>query len=360
MFTAKQYPQLSTFYGLSGDRNREKVASTFKTPISYTQYCNIANCTVGNDVANRPPKDDSEGSNYFIDGSFKGHFIDPPESNCQLYPKNCTGHFVNTECSWATYGEAQMYWNNIPLESRGSKYNNNGYSSSQMKQIWLAANATRNNVMIWWWYPDVLLMEFEDSDFRMQRVDLKRTSSKCLKWREENIEYCSKDVNKRLGPGPLGSCDSPVERPTKLFSRSLKTMNDRKEKTLRSPTFDFMSNFKIESHALDHIMKDWINIKIDNPGIDSRHATCRWVYDNIESFQKFIPSDYPRITRDVENPLTAVAYVFASLALFLLLILAVATFMFREKSAIKHAQVEFLFWMISGECKLQVFEIVST
>ena len=351
MYTAQQHPELSTFYGLNSNQNREKVASTFKTPISYAQYCNIADCSVGNDVASRPPKDDSEGSKYFVDGSFKGHFIDPPESNCQLYQDNCTGHLVDPGCSWSTYGEAQMYWNNIPLESRGSNDNNNGYSSSQMRQILLAANATRNSVMIWWWHPDPLLIEFEDSDFSLQRIDWKRTSRKCLKWRQENIDYCSEDVNKRRGPGPLGSCDSPVERPTKLFSRSLKTMNDKKEKALRSPTLDFMSNFKIEPYALDDIMRDWVNIKIDYSGIDPRHATCKWVYDNIESFETFLPSDYPRITRDVENPLTTVAYVFASLGLFLLLIFAVVTFIFREKSAIKYAQVEFLFWMISGKCK---------
>lgn len=350
VFTAQKHPELSTLYGLSGNKNRENLASKFKTPITWTDYCQTVNCTTGDDgISSRPPRDDIEGNQYFVENAYKGHFIDPPESDCNLYPDNCTGHVVHPGCAWGTFGESQMYWNNIPLVSRGRKDNNTGYSYSHMQQIWLAANATRNNVLLWWWYPDPMLMRFEKSDFRLHRVDLKRTSRKCMTWRETNIEVCSSDVNARIGADPLGSCDYPVERLAKVFSRSLKTMQDNAHETKRSPAFPFMSNVKVEPYAMDDLFREWLKINIDFMGIDSRHATCKWIYDNIESFEKFIPKNYPKEVSDATNPLSIVAYSLASVAILLVLAAGVFIFMMRHREAIKHAQVKVLMWIVLGK-----------
>ena len=51
-------PSLASSSGLSGEINRKKMADTFKRPTTWSDYCNFVsstNCTVEDDVANRPP-----------------------------------------------------------------------------------------------------------------------------------------------------------------------------------------------------------------------------------------------------------------------------------------------------------------
>ena len=60
--TAENYPQLTSLYGLRGETNQKKIASLFKTPTNWTDYCalEISNCEEGDEVAQRPPDGEEE------------------------------------------------------------------------------------------------------------------------------------------------------------------------------------------------------------------------------------------------------------------------------------------------------------
>ena len=350
-FTAKNHPELSTLYGLSGENNRHHVAANFLTPVSWKFYCdNITESpTCSDGVAKGPPLNDKDGARYFHKDNFTGHFYTPPDGNCTLNPETCTGHFVNPGCSWATYGEAQMYWNEVPLSSRGTKNNNTGYSYSHMLQIWDAANATKNNVMIWWWFPDPTLEKYTGTDASFHRIDWRRSSEKCLRYRQE-IDVCSTDLQKRLGTDPIVSCDPPVEKPAKLFSKSLKDMHDNASDEARSPAFSAMSQLKIPSYGMDELNKAWVDIKKNYNGYDSRLATCKWVYDNLEGLEYFFPKDYPReINKKKNSVIVGFSYFFAALSLIVILLITALIVKFKEHRVMKFAQVGFLLEMVSGK-----------
>ena len=69
-FTAKNHPELSTFYGLTGEENRHNLAANFLTPVTWQFYCdNItesSNCT--DSVASGPPLNEAEGIKYHEKG----------------------------------------------------------------------------------------------------------------------------------------------------------------------------------------------------------------------------------------------------------------------------------------------------
>lgn len=350
-FTAKNHPELSTLYGLSGEKNRHNVAANLLTPVSWQLYCNniTKSPTCTDEVAKGPPLNDKDAARYYHAENFTGHFYTPPDGNCTLNPTTCTGHFVNPGCSWATYGEAQMYWNDVPLVSRGSKNNNDGYSYSHMLQIWDAAVATKNNVMIWWWFPDPTIEKYTGTDSSFHRIDWKRTTEKCLRVRQDDVDVCSADVNKRLGSSPLASCDPPLEKPTKLFSRSLKDIRDNASNIARSPVLPTMNQLKIPSYGMDELNKDWVDVKKDFYGYDSRLATCQWVYDNLEVLEQYFPKDYPREINIKKNSVAiGFSFFFAALALIVMLSIGALIAKFKEKPAIRYAQVGFLFWMVTG------------
>lgn len=109
--TAKRDASLTSFYGLQGEDNREKVASTFKTPTTWDHYCSKlseTNCT--NDPVARggfPPSKEA-GQKYYVTGAFDGHFRVANENNCSITdaegrPK-CVGHVVAPSCVlWLAY-----------------------------------------------------------------------------------------------------------------------------------------------------------------------------------------------------------------------------------------------------------------
>ena len=106
---------------------------------------------VNNMLSARYPETDIEKNSYFVEGLYSGHFRMTDDNDCDMNPDTCVGHVVSPTCSWTTYVENQMYWNNISLASAGPKEPNNGYSYSSMIEIWRAANATRSHVLTWWW-----------------------------------------------------------------------------------------------------------------------------------------------------------------------------------------------------------------
>ena len=112
-------------------------------------------CQKADAVAARAPANAIEDDSMFVDGSYTGYFRSTAENNCTLNPFNCTGHIANYPCSWVSFVTQQTFQLDIALESNG-KQPDGGYTSSQLKQIWYAANATKSDVVMMWWSPEAL------------------------------------------------------------------------------------------------------------------------------------------------------------------------------------------------------------
>ena len=157
-FTAERDPTLVSYIGLAGGKNRKKLAERFKRPTTWKQYCDevsLSSCNAADDVATRAPANAIEDESMFVDGLYSGYFRSTTENNCTLNPFNCTGHIANYPCSWVSFVTQQTYQLDIALESNG-KQPDGGYTSSQLKQIWNAANATKSDVVMMWWSPEAL------------------------------------------------------------------------------------------------------------------------------------------------------------------------------------------------------------
>ena len=93
-YTADRDPTLLSYLGLSGEKNRRKVAETFKRPTTWKDYCELVSnttCSFDDGIASRPPESHTEESSYFVPGLYTGHFRATEENDCDTYPDTCTG-----------------------------------------------------------------------------------------------------------------------------------------------------------------------------------------------------------------------------------------------------------------------------
>lgn len=97
-FSIKRDPSLGNHFGMRGETNRQKLASTFKFPTTWKHYCTFvssSNCTKDDGIAMRPPAaDGSEDEKYFFLGAYTGYFRLTNKSDCDK-TKECVGHFLN-------------------------------------------------------------------------------------------------------------------------------------------------------------------------------------------------------------------------------------------------------------------------
>lgn len=86
--------------------------------------------------------------------------------------------------------------------------------------------------------------------------------------------------------------------------------------------------------------------------MDPREAVCHWMIDNFDVLDKMIPRDYPRSLEDdpgsLAFPLSISSLFFAVLAILIVIIASVVTFVQRNRLVLKHAQVEFLCVLLAG------------
>ena len=115
--TAKKDVEFLSFYGLSGDDSRIKLANTFKEPTTWRDYCeqvDPTNCTVlvldKSSISKRYPDTTEEKDSYIVPDLFSGHFRVTDRSNCTLNRDTCTGNVIAPPCaSWTAYVESQMH-----------------------------------------------------------------------------------------------------------------------------------------------------------------------------------------------------------------------------------------------------------
>ncbi len=174
----ESHGSFASYYGFQGEENKQKVAETFKTPTNWTDYCNLvseSNCTIDDGIAKRYPETTEEGSSYFVEDAYIGHFRTTFQNNC-TENVNCTGSAVMYKCDASVYADNQFYWNDIRLTPDGT-LRAGGYEHSHMLQIYEAANATKSGVFMLFYEPDRFIEKFATSrSMKMKRYVYERTN----------------------------------------------------------------------------------------------------------------------------------------------------------------------------------------
>jgi hypothetical protein len=353
LVTAQRDPSLVSYLGLQGEANRKKLAAAFKTPTNWTDYCSLddSHCVAGDPVASRAPTTE-EGGKYFVDGLYDGHFRIEDSNDCTKNP-DCTGHVVAPRCDWTNYIEAQMYWNNISLASKGNLSPNRGYEYSEMIQIYNAANATGSDIFIWWWSPEILVEVYEGTDYELYNVALPQTTRECLTYRRSGqINRCSENLAERLGSIPLGSCDYEQETPTKVLSRGFQTATDSKPDAIQSPAYELVKNVGLPLFPIRSMLQDWHDLRQDEGVSDAeREGVCKWMYNNVDYLLDYVPRGYPRTIEVVKyETLTSVGTVLGIITLLVVMVSFGLLIKWRKKRLIRYSQVDALYMTTIGMC----------
>ena len=315
------------------------------------------NCNDGDNIARRKPSNEVEEKSYFVEGLYTGHFRKAAQNDCDI-TDNCTGHVVSPSCAWDTYGESQFYWNNISLSSTGSELPNGGYEHAHMKEIWLAANATRSNVIMWWWEPDIFMERFVGTDAAFQRVSLEPATIECLQYRRDKIDKCSSDLADRLGATSSGSCDQTVFPLLQFFSSGLRDPGVSELDPLRSPVYEYMRQLDLPSYALLDVFKYWAENERHDTFDPPREAVCQWIHDKVDDLSSYTPKGYPRVIEEVDyNDASLAGIIFGSIALLLSLTTAFFIYKWRNKEFVKMGRIYVISWVIMGHAIVAVAAI---
>lgn len=177
-FTAERDPTLLSYIGMAGPENRRKLAERFLRPTTWKEYCtevSPTNCTTttttnggtssSNDtVAVRPPDPKYDGANsdrFFVEGLYQGHFRKTAKNDCDLNPSSCTGHIFDYPCEWYSYVVPQAYHLGISVEGDGvGPRGSGGYAYGDLVDALKAANATKSDILIFWWTPEAVRIFF--------------------------------------------------------------------------------------------------------------------------------------------------------------------------------------------------------
>ncbi len=320
--TASKDPTLLSHYGLKGESNRAKLAETFKRPTTWAEYCeqvSETNCTQPDDFAKSYPPEGAEAK-YFSSGSYEGYFRMLPQNNCTEFPDTCQGYMVAPPCGWSGNVDSQIYWNDfVGIALDGPEVPNGGYSYGEMIEIWNAANATKSDIMMWWWKPDSMLSKYMGSDYEFQEILLPTVTDVCFKNRISPEERCSEDISVRRGD-PLGACDYEAHALLKIMSATMPTRTSSVEEVRRSPGYPFVRALKVNDLEMQSMLNQWIETGIDQYGNDAREVVCGWVVENVDKILDFVPSGHPR-TLDLRGSYQH-AYVYVALAASIMALIA--------------------------------------
>lgn len=242
-----------------------------------------------------------------------------------------------------------MHWNNITLISDGPIKPNGGYSYGQMLQILTAANTTRQDIMMWWFSPDMTEQLYVGTDSELTRVRLPQPSEACLESRPP--DKCSNNREERLGI-IQGSCDYATNQLSTVISTGLLTATTLKDDIDRSPALDFFRQIRMPALSLETLLRDWVTISPDP--FHARRVACQWTYDNIDVLKRFSPHSYPRtIVKDVSysTALLSVGVCLAALATVVVVAAIAYTIMNRNEKVMVYSKVGFLIYTLVGKCR---------
>eukprot|EP00522_Entomoneis_paludosa_P015756 CAMPEP_0172451532 /NCGR_PEP_ID=MMETSP1065-20121228/9543_1 /TAXON_ID=265537 /ORGANISM="Amphiprora paludosa, Strain CCMP125" /LENGTH=993 /DNA_ID=CAMNT_0013203495 /DNA_START=474 /DNA_END=3455 /DNA_ORIENTATION=- len=366
-YTARNDSSLLSHLGYRGDENRHKLADLFGRPTKWSDYCTqVAGYQDGNldcvdDTSERLPRTEEEGGRYFVPGLYRGHFRKTEENNCEKWPDNCTGHFMDYPCGWSSFFIQQVHHLNIGLKSSGDEPYSGGYPYDRMVEIFHAANATKSDLVGWWWRPEALYLQFQNTDFELQHVSFPPTNHVCVQQRASIAGRCSPNPSEQVGSAS-GVCDVPPIPNYKLMSTGLYDLvyDPDIPEGQRSPGYDVVKEFIMDGFQLGEIFDYWNSRDSDKYGFDPRDAVCRWAHENFDYLQRFIPRSYPRVIETKgETALNQIAIAFGCLAVVMTFLAMVVTYRQRQRRVFQYAQVEFVFLLLLGMMLVSTGAVVS-
>lgn len=167
-FTAERDPTLLSYIGMAGEENRRKLAERFLRPATWREYCEEVSPTQCLDEGSNdtvapkgpPASNDPNGNRFFVEGGvYQGHFRKTRKNDCDINPFHCTGHIFDYPCSWTSFVIPQAYHLGISVEGDGvGEGGSGGYAYSQLVDALRAANATKSDILIFWWTPEAVRM----------------------------------------------------------------------------------------------------------------------------------------------------------------------------------------------------------
>jgi hypothetical protein len=345
-FTGQRDPSLLSYLGLQGEQNRRKVAETFLRPTTWKDYCDqvsLSNCTIDDGTAKRSPLTEEEEL-FFADGLYTGHFRKTDKNDCDKWPLNCTGHAVDYPCGWTSFTGPQIYHLDMAFEFDGPKPLMPHYTVVQMVELWYAANATKSNLFMMWWSPEMTYQMFQGTDAEFTRVGLPPPTQECIDNRRPPGDRCSEDFATRVGD-PRGACDEAPLPLTKFILGDLHNQiyDPDIPEAIRSPALQVLDKFSLSNVQLGSIFQYWRNASTP------REAVCKWATDNIEFMQTFIPVSYPRVLKaDHQIGLTYASTLLAALTVVLVLVTGCMVYRERHSRVMQFAQLNFLYMLLSG------------
>lgn len=365
-FSVENDPTLISYLGLMGDENRNKLAETFLRPTTWQDYCetvSINNCTTPDNVAQRGPETIEENEQYYSESNYIGHFRATDDNNCTLSPSTCTGHVADFPCGWNSYLLPQIHYLNMALKSTGSDGPGGGYPYERLVEMWKAANATKSSLMMQYFAPEPLYQEFLGTDAEFIKVTLPTRTQECLNSRRPLDDMCSEDEAIRIGE-PEGICEESAKPLWKVIVGNLyDRINDPSIPIpIRSPAYDVLQVFQISELQLGQIF-DYRRIEAT-----PRDAVCRWVSENLDYLQTFIPRDFPRIINDdISNstiggtsnePIVYIATVLGGITTVVVVLTWLMVYQRRTVHAIRMAQIEFLYLLLAGSLLIGIGAII--
>ncbi|KAL7551981.1 hypothetical protein ACHAWF_015202 [Thalassiosira exigua] len=341
---AEQNPELLSYFGMSDESARSKIAQAFKRPTTWGTYCasiSPDNCAADDGVAKRAPADDDEAGKYFAPGGlYVGHFRATEKNDCASDPAGCTGHIANVPCDWGNYAVPQAYHLGIPVSSDGSLEPNGGYTLGSLLEIYAAANATGSNVLMYWWEPDELIESYRGTDYEFVSITLPAPTKECVANRPSKDERCSANFTEQVG-APEGACDAGP-----MPNSVLMTLEEceRRDGSC-SPAFAALQSYELTNLDFQQIYQ----FSFEAPSNDRREAACRWFAENLDVIREtFIPRTYPRQPREERSRVTYATIAVSILAMVCVLLCAFGTKHHEKTKVMIYAQVDFLLIILSG------------
>jgi len=353
-FTAQKDPSLSSYFGMQGDANRHKLAQTFKRPQTWQQYCDFISpnhCATPDLHAQRAPNTTlNEPDRMYAKDLYKGYFLATEKNNCTANPDTCTGHFVQYPCQWSSDVPTQLYYLNISLDPDTDE--TGGRTFSQMVDTWRAAQANQEDVVVYWWSPELLMFEMSGSDAEFIPVNLPTPTVECSESATGNGQHCAADPLDRLGP-PEAVCGDPAKGLHSLMSTTVYSPPGTDQATA-SPAHASLAQFELTELQLGQLFSRWNELG------DPRQAVCEWVADNLEYIQPFIPRTYPRVPlrKDAQTPLLYASTILGGIVMVLVLLTMVLVYENRACRTIQYAQIEFLGFLLVGSLFIAIGAIV--
>jgi hypothetical protein len=362
-FTAEEYPEFVSYHGMLQPDSRQKLAKAFKRPTTWGDYCQLVssnNCTKPDEVALRAPADADEQDRMFVQGVYTGHFRYTEQNNCTLNNETCTGHIANYPCGWSSGMETNTYHLGIPLDpNNGPDGGPNGYSQSQLTEIWDAANATRSHLIMMWWQPEPLYQRYQGTDAEFQRVSRPPYTLQCaqaIEERDATRDECSPNITDRVGE-PEEACEWPPEPLRKLIAANVAGVLEGSgiPEAERNPAYDVMRLFQMDELQLGQLFDLHESLQ------DPRDAVCSWLVDNFGFIETTMPVTFPRVVSGSnDSKLSKGVLALSIFTTLLVLLTAFAVYRNKEKASIKYAQLDFLFLLLTGALLVSVGSILTS